>query len=498
MGLDLSKIVSCRNPKKVENKNGREVLAPCRQCIECLTKKMSRYTSLCCQESAESKYTYFVTLTYDNSHLPHCRIYNDNVPTPHLSFVDFTPHNFDPQTLFKFYIKNKNDSDDFSKQYQLFNRESKIFAPKPYKWIPILRKKDVQLFLKRIRYHIAKEFDQSIRYFCVGEYGSQTFRPHYHLLLFFDEPQLPRRIKDIISKCWQYGRIDSQPAKSESGVAYYCSSYVSSFTHVPDLLKNNNLSPFVLHSTNFGTKTNKYVKEFIYETSRYNFQPFDVDTPFGVRSISLSGYTALDLFPRCYNYDNQNKENLYRLYTFFKKCQYQYQTNKLSLIADILFYHSYNDKYRNDLFRSLDIPLEIEFSYSDELKQTHYNRLYHALSVSKNFLNNCAISSLTEEEMISKIDDFYYQRSQWQLSQLYQLQDMYVRFYHNYDNIDNIENSLDIIDDSLDIFYPLNYDSYGEDLSMLYKENTFTNMVLQHNKYLFSQKTKNKKLSNLN
>lgn len=483
--LDLSKLVPCRNPKIVENKLGNSVFALCRHCIECLTKKMSRYTSLCCQESVESKFTYFITLTYDNSHIPFVRVYNDNEPTPHLSFVDFTSHNFNPKTLFKYFIKDKNDSDEFSKQYQLFKRESKIFSPKPFPWIPILRKKDVQNFLKRLRYYVAKETNSRFRYFCVGEYGCQTFRPHYHLLLFFDEPELQRRIKEFISKSWQFGRIDCQPAKSDSGVASYCSSYVSSFTNVPSILQNSSISPFVLHSTNFGSKTNQYVKQTIYKTSYFNFQPFDIDTPFGIRRISLSGYNALDIFPRPYNYTEQTRQNLFRLFTCYKRCEYEYAESKINSLVDILLYHAHTDNYRNDLFKSLDIPLDIHLNWSDELKQTLYNRLYSSLSLSKRFLNNCVISGLSENEMIDKIDDFYSQRSQWQLKQQYELQDLYIRYFDS-----SVE--------SIDIFYPLSYDDYGEDLSKLYEENNFTNVVLRDNKYIFSQKTKNKKLSPLN
>lgn len=46
-----------------------------------------------------------------------------------------------------------------------------------------LRFKDVQLFFKRIRR--AKFY---AKYICVGEYGSKTNRPHYHLLLWTDCP----------------------------------------------------------------------------------------------------------------------------------------------------------------------------------------------------------------------------------------------------------------------------------------------------------------------
>lgn len=61
-----------------------------------------------------------------------------------------------------------------------------------------LYKKDVQDFLKRLRYYeqgheswthpINKKIENPIRYFCCGEYGPKGGRPHYHLALFNWEP----------------------------------------------------------------------------------------------------------------------------------------------------------------------------------------------------------------------------------------------------------------------------------------------------------------------
>lgn len=59
-----------------------------------------------------------------------------------------------------------------------------------------LRFRDVQLFLKRVRKH--KHY---AKYICVGEYGGQTKRPHYHMLLWTDCP--PERLEQF----WQQGSI---------------------------------------------------------------------------------------------------------------------------------------------------------------------------------------------------------------------------------------------------------------------------------------------------
>ena len=53
--------------------------------------------------------------------------------------------------------------------------------PKSPQGIPSLNKRDVQLFLKRLR----KSFPHlSIRFYLAGEYGSRTNRPHYHAILY--------------------------------------------------------------------------------------------------------------------------------------------------------------------------------------------------------------------------------------------------------------------------------------------------------------------------
>jgi len=48
-----------------------------------------------------------------------------------------------------------------------------------------LSKRDFQLFIKRVRKKVER-----LRYYCVGEYGSKTGRPHYHAVLFNVPPEL--------------------------------------------------------------------------------------------------------------------------------------------------------------------------------------------------------------------------------------------------------------------------------------------------------------------
>jgi len=62
--------------------------------------------------------------------------------------------------------------------------------------VPQLHKRHLQLWFKLIRRRGYK-----IRYYGVGEYGSKTFRPHYHVILFGSVPD------EVLRECWPHGHI---------------------------------------------------------------------------------------------------------------------------------------------------------------------------------------------------------------------------------------------------------------------------------------------------
>lgn len=70
--------------------------------------------------------------------------------------------------------------------------------------IPTLWKKDAQLFLKRLRKRLAPA---KIRYFCVGEYGFEKDRPHYHFVLYGPH----RDITADVAASWDRGFITCEP-----------------------------------------------------------------------------------------------------------------------------------------------------------------------------------------------------------------------------------------------------------------------------------------------
>lgn len=94
---------------------------------------------------------------------------------------------------------------------------------------PSLRFRDVQLYLKRIRK--AKYY---AKYICVGEYGGQTGRPHYHMLLWTDAPT------EFLEANWKLVLKDGKDAllghimfgKLEMASAMYTLKYIIQPKHV--------------------------------------------------------------------------------------------------------------------------------------------------------------------------------------------------------------------------------------------------------------------------
>ena len=81
-----------------------------------------------------------------------------------------------------------------------------------------LQKSDVQKFIKRLRHQNTKK----IKYYCVGEYGPNTYRPHYHLIMFNLDRTYFRK-PEKLAQIWDLGHI--QIGQAEPGSFAYVSGY---------------------------------------------------------------------------------------------------------------------------------------------------------------------------------------------------------------------------------------------------------------------------------
>lgn len=84
----------------------------------------------------------------------------------------------------------------------------------------VLIKKDLTDFLKRLRYRSP----QKLRYFATGEYGKQSNRPHYHLILFGHSLHQDQLVHEAWNKPKEKGFVHVAEAKPDAMhyVAKYC------------------------------------------------------------------------------------------------------------------------------------------------------------------------------------------------------------------------------------------------------------------------------------
>lgn len=201
-------ILNCSYHVAAEKAYHSRNLLSCGKCVLCLARKRKEMATRLAHESRMHDEACFVTLTYNDKSIPLAAFTFDR------SCPDFV----------------RGDSVGFNTT-------------------PTLLPADVQKFIKRLRRHLeykpkkvqAKRdhVETPIRYFCVGEYGGKTRRPHYHLIIYgwkpsdmvFHEKRGKGDKAYIISrssqieKLWTYGF--STVCEVNVGVAKYCAQYVT-------------------------------------------------------------------------------------------------------------------------------------------------------------------------------------------------------------------------------------------------------------------------------
>ncbi len=95
---------------------------------------------------------------------------------------------------------------------------------------PCFNRADVVTFLRRLRarhFKFCKKFGYSyhgIRYFVTSEYGHETHRPHYHMVIFCHHPINEYLIPYLVRSTWHFGIVDVQSLESNIGI-HYVSKY---------------------------------------------------------------------------------------------------------------------------------------------------------------------------------------------------------------------------------------------------------------------------------
>lgn len=269
--IDKYLLSECLHPVKVFNKYTNDVIyAPCGHCYSCLKNKSNRDTALAMNIASNFKYCYFVWLSYEDCYLPYMELkavdpLDDTrsnylfssidrslrIPVPNGKdrIIEDSPFEFTHSMTSSEYqdiVVKSHGRYDFLRKCVVYPRFEDCDNRIPYCNTP-----DCQKFLKRLRFHSKNKYNEEIRFYGVSEYGPRTYRPHWHLLLFFNSDKLASVIQQLVSESWSYGRTTCE--LSRGGSASYVASYVNSNVCLPSLyLQHKEIKARSLHSKGYG------------------------------------------------------------------------------------------------------------------------------------------------------------------------------------------------------------------------------------------------------
>lgn len=367
---------------------------------------------------------YFVTLTYDNEHVPVCS--KADFKYAGSAYCDYVMGHLDDVSVFN-YVPEEN-----SYLLPVYRGTTKkiittVLIKDPYSYlncdelsgIVLHRDKtdssknvyhddlfsicfsyDIKCFLKRLRKNLWLDNGENvpIYYFYSPEYGPDSFRFHAHFIFWFPVQFSEYDVKEYILKSWPY--CDPHMLRKNINVArcaaHYVASYINCDSATPQLL----LDLFPLrqsHSLGFGFQDDKFslksvLDAFNQSTPDYGFdvQCVDKDGNVGVKHFLYSKSLINRYFPKFKGFGRFSESSIKKalihpelFFQFDKVCLWDAFDGKF--IYDFFDCFSHTSDSGNDYYfiRPKDIKgLSISYT-SKELQYTikRINRCYERFQV---------------------------------------------------------------------------------------------------------------------
>lgn len=407
-------LMSCEHPIRVFNKYINQwVWTTCGKCNSCKNRRAKMWTDACERERSYSKFTLFVTLTYDEYSLP---LYNvtggfdsekdisvisncsefilQSTRLPDKECVTFSKDSFDikaDRELFDYYLENKG--------------------------IPYASRSDIQLFHKRLNkwfFQNVSDKYKNFRYFVVSEYGSTTLRPHFHALYFVNDEEVARRFSDGIMACWKYGRYDCQYV--ENSACSYVAQYINKLHDLPSFYRAKQIRPFFLCSRNpiIGSMyEHSQSDEEIFNNSVV--QTFDYsrkDSRLVLHELDKS--TENRLFPKCPSYREVSysmRVKLYSVSSRFGSCK---------------GFDGFCEEIRSYLRSHVGEFSVMLRSCVDGFSSSGTNWLRRLYYLSRKVCFKALRFGVSISEYVRKIDDYWNKKELHLINKMYEFQETYV------------------------------------------------------------------------
>ena len=381
--IELSNIDACEHPKRIINPYTDEVqYVPCRKCASCLNKRSLEWSRRLESECKFHRYSMFVTLTYDNAHLP-----------------VLTPVYNEDGSIREWHSNRDYDNSQVIKHEERYRpiriQNSDVIG------VAHVCKSDVVKFFKRLRSNIHYHFKQNninesekIRYFICSEYGSRTLRPHYHFILWFDSETICREFGRFLSKSWTLGRKDFSLVNSSA--PQYVAKYLNGNDSLPGILQAQPTHTFHLASKKpligFGVADEEALFENVLNGT---FGHLELDERKQVLvHVPSSRQVEMRYIPKCRGYRRISHSEKLRVYSY---------------VYDIV------TAYGKEILHSATS------SYFESAVDLHASMACYRW---------CEKYHWTPEIYVSAVEDYYSKKELYQLYKQYEYQKSYIEEYN--------------------------------------------------------------------
>lgn len=276
----------CLHPTVIEREllmpsgvlENRKITVRCGKCEACLLDRQMMWRIRLNEEFAACDSAIFFTLTYDDEHLPYHPEFDETILSAPITAEEIKQFSLPSKSRLRtyrlrrmysrpvvrafsdsfcdtHYITFRRDCDVIPGDPAVFGANSVNFLSvrgltglfHPISYNSVVCKRDVQLFLKRLRKRLAPF---RLRYFICSEYGPETSRPHYHGIIFnypvnkaLPKEKLLSEVESLLEATWQNGFVRADLCNGPR--CNYCAKYC---VKPSDALSVQRVPPFILCS----------------------------------------------------------------------------------------------------------------------------------------------------------------------------------------------------------------------------------------------------------
>lgn len=425
------RLVECENPQRVYNKYlGEYIWVPCQHCETCKKKYRNRWIARLENERKSSLFTLFVTLTYDDAHLPRLKradFYKDGEMVE--AYADLHDSFLIP--FHDLVFAEQSDLDYFNDKMSNGG-------------VPFADFSDIQKFCKRFNKFIHDKYTfkyENFRYFIVSELGKCTLRPHYHCLFFFREAYQTSSIETDIYSCWRLGNIECEAV--EANAASYVSKYIGKPSFYPSFYGNSKIRPKFVCSKQppIGSiyQLSSSPSEIFHGAVTHLFVPSNNSQE--ISSVPMPSYCKSRLFPKCPRFASISHSLRVAVYGCAGKfIASGFQTDTQPKSSECL---GFNDWLNHVMFWTEEIQDDSSniISYlreiADNFSEKGINSLRRLYFLSKRVLKHCEQFYCGLEYYVLQIEKFFDKLEIETLGYFYGFQRDYVE-KHSLNEIENM------------------------------------------------------------